>query len=316
MQTRVILVEGVPFTGKSTLSEWVAQQLPLNGIPSTWVPEGEMLQQYFRHVLAVLDQQQSVSEDVVLADCSAFVETVMHASTTFVVDSALSYAALLPLMAADRPSGVILAQLQHIADLCAPLHPRVIHLTGDVDRLAHASIVERGEEWEEHLVGQSDAAPYQQARGRSGLDGAIAFLQETQALMHRILETSSWQTLTLDVTGSAWDANRRAMLALLGIAEVQVEQPTLGRMELQAYAGTYAAQDPEARVQQLSVQLEQDTLSLYGPRSHYGTLIPLTTTRFHVRATRADTEFVVENGRVQRLMLFTSDGKTLVFRRT
>ena len=40
MQTQLILIEGNPFTGKSTLSEFVALQLGLNGYPAQWVPEG------------------------------------------------------------------------------------------------------------------------------------------------------------------------------------------------------------------------------------------------------------------------------------
>ena len=50
-----------------------------------------------------------------------------------------------------------------IAELCAPLHPRVIHLMGDQDRIARASIVERGDKWEKQLIDQSNAAPYQKA---------------------------------------------------------------------------------------------------------------------------------------------------------
>jgi hypothetical protein len=47
----LVLVEGLPFTGKSTLSEYIAQQLKLNGYPQQWVSEGVMLQQHFPHAL-------------------------------------------------------------------------------------------------------------------------------------------------------------------------------------------------------------------------------------------------------------------------
>ena len=43
MQSRLVMIEGVPWTGKSTLSEFVAEQLRLNGIMAEWVPEGKML---------------------------------------------------------------------------------------------------------------------------------------------------------------------------------------------------------------------------------------------------------------------------------
>jgi hypothetical protein len=177
-QTRLILVEGVPFTGKSTTSEYVATQLNLNSYPAHWVSEGMLLQRYFPHAVTVLDRQQPLSEAVLRAEWRTFVETVLAATTLFVVDSALSYAAVVPLMAEDWPMEAIHAELRHIAALCVPLQPRVIHLMGDVERLVPTSIVERGAGWQEHLVRQAEAAPYQQARGRSGIVGATRFMHD------------------------------------------------------------------------------------------------------------------------------------------
>jgi hypothetical protein len=93
MQTKLVLVEGVPFTGKSTLSEYAAQQLGLNGHAVEWIPEGVMLEKYFPHIIPVLDQTQPLSEESLWADWSAFVQTVKSAPATFVVDAAISYAA-------------------------------------------------------------------------------------------------------------------------------------------------------------------------------------------------------------------------------
>jgi hypothetical protein len=177
MQSKLIMIEGVPFTGKSTLSEFVAQQLDLNGIPEQWVHEGMMLQRYFPHVLAVLEDKQSMTEERMWEDWSAFVQAVNAAPETFVVDAALSFAAINPLLREDRPHPAILAELRRIAGLSAPLRPMVIHLKADVDRTAPASIAERGQGWQEHMVRQSDTAPYQQRRGRSGVPGAIEFLR-------------------------------------------------------------------------------------------------------------------------------------------
>src|SRR5215471_2962883 len=96
MQTKLVLFEGNPFTGKSTLSEYAAQQLALNGQAVEWVPEGAMLETYFPHLFAVLDQTQPLSEESQWAEWSAFAQAVTSASATFVVDAALSYAAVEP----------------------------------------------------------------------------------------------------------------------------------------------------------------------------------------------------------------------------
>ena len=82
MQTKLIMVEGVTFSGKSTLSEFAALQLGLNGYPAQWVPEGAMLRRFFTHVLAVLEQKQSISTASLWADWSAFVQAAMTSPTS------------------------------------------------------------------------------------------------------------------------------------------------------------------------------------------------------------------------------------------
>jgi hypothetical protein len=320
MQTKLVLVEGVPFTGKSTLSEYAALQLGLNGHPAEWVPEGAMLDKYFPHIPAVLDQEQSISEETLWAEWSAFVQTVKSAPATFVVDAAISYTVVYPLLAEDRPHAEILAKVSRIAELCAPLNPRVVHLMGDAERIARASIVERGEKWRKQLIDQSDATPYQKARGRSGVEGAIAFLHETQELMDVVLEAGGWQTLTLDVTSADWETNGRAMLSFLGIGEVQVEPPALAAA-LQAYTGTYAQEDPDGTIGTgtigtLEVRIEQDRLVLYQPGMRLGPLIPVSATRLHLMSTPIDVEFVVEEGMARRLVILRSNGQALVFTRS
>src|SRR3954447_23932841 len=98
MQTKLVLVEGLPFTGKSTLSEYAALQLGLNGHAAEWVSEGTMFDKYFPHLLPAPDQTEPISEEVLWADWSAFVQAVRSAPSIFVVDAALSYAAVYPLL--------------------------------------------------------------------------------------------------------------------------------------------------------------------------------------------------------------------------
>jgi hypothetical protein len=311
----MILVEGIPFTGKSTTSEYIATQLDLNGYAAHWVSEGMLLQRYFPHAVAVLDQKQPLAEPVLRAEWRAFVDHVLAAAPLFVVDSALSYVAIAPLLMEDRPVEAIHAELSQIAALCAPLHPHVIHLTGDVERLVPASILERGAGWQEHLVRQAESAPYQQARGRSGIVGATRLLDDSQQLLCAVLAHDAWPTLTLDVTTADWAAHRRAMLAFLRLDEVLVERPALTRSVLQSYVGTYVTDDPERADKVLAVQLEHETLVLHGASMRYGSLVAVSPTRFHLQATPLDLEFVVEAGLAQQITVHRSDGTTHSYRR-
>jgi hypothetical protein len=308
----LVLVEGLPFTGKSTLSEYIAQQLKLNGYPQQWVSEGAMQKNHFPHVLATFEDENLLSEEALWQNWSAFVETVQAAPTAFVVDGALSYTAVYRLLRVDWPTSQILAWLERLADLCAPLQPRVIHLTADADYLAWASIAERGADWEKQMIRQTEPTSYQKARGRTGIAGAIQMMEEVQTLTSRVL-AAGWQSLTLDVTEGQWPVYQKTTLDFLGIPEVVVTPPDLPLSLLQSYAGAYAPVNAELTGLMLTVQLEEGELALYGPDTRYGPLIPLTEQRFHLRASGVDIAFTPETGGARQLTLFSSDDSERLF---
>ena len=313
VQTKLILFEGNPFTGKSTLSEYVAQQLALNGHAVDWVHEGALWER-FPQVFA-MDGTQSFSGEAVWDEWSGFVQAVDDQPAISVVDSALSNGAVYTLLLNDQSVTAIQELVTKLAERCAPLQPRVIYLRGDQERLARASIADRGAKWEQQMIDQSDAAPYQQARGRSGLDGAITFLEEMQDVMDVVLEEGGWPTLTLDVTANDRETNRRAILDFLEIPEVPVAPMALAE-PLPAYAGTYAGEDPEGRIGSIEVRIEDDQLVLYTPGQRLSPFVPVSPTRLHLRAHPIDVEFEVEDGRAQRLVLYWTNGRTAAFDRT
>jgi hypothetical protein len=306
MQTHLVLIEGVPFSGKSTLSEYVAEQLTLNGAPAQWVHEGVMLRQHFTHVLAILERKEVLSPETLVANWAAFAQAVRESPTAFVVDGALTFAGLWPLLAADLPRSTITEVLGRIAALCEPLRPRVVHLTGDVDRIARESYAQRGPGWQEHSVRQSDSSLYQQTRGRSGTDGVTLFFQDAQALMETVLSEGGWRTLTLDVTAGDRCANLPAVLDFLGLREITPERPAIPPETLRSYGGRYLEETQDEEGEVLTVRLEKGGLALHGPSMRLGALAPITATRFHVTATMLDIEFVAEGGGVEGLVVFSA----------
>ncbi|MDX6481374.1 MAG: hypothetical protein QOG85_1884 [Gaiellaceae bacterium] len=311
METKLILVEGNPFTGKSTLSEHITQQLALNGHTAEWVSEGAMFDQHFPQSIAVMDAGEPISDELLWSEWTAFVETVERSPAIFVVDAAVSYAAVYPLLIDDHPPAAIDGLVRRVGELLAPLRPRMIYLRGDQDQLARASIAARGERWEKQMIDQSDSTRYQQARGRSGLEAAIALAEESQDLMDVVLDKAGWPMLTLDVTGPGVDreANRRAALDFLRIPEVAVETAALSE-PLSAYAGTYVEDDPAAPMGPLEVRIEGDELVIFTAGQRFAPLVPVSGTRLHLRGNPIDVDFEVEDGRATRVVLVFPNGRT------
>jgi hypothetical protein len=304
--SRLVLVEGLPFSGKSTLSEFLAEQLTLNGIEAEWVSEGTMLSRYFPGVMHGLEEERPPQPAELRWEWDAFAEAIAASDRTIVLDSAFSYAAVHPLVWLNLQDEAIHRHLRAIRASCQPLNPKVIHLLVDPTITLPASIVERGEVWREHIIGQSDANPHQQAKGLSGLDGAIQLEIECQELTREALE--SWDTLTLQVTGDDWPALSRKALDFLGLTHVQPTVVSLAPEVLSALVGEF---ESEAQ-RRLLVVLEDGHLELRQKDGRIGPMIPISEHRFHVQASDVDVEFDSEGA---SLNVLRRSGPSTLYRR-
>jgi hypothetical protein len=88
MQTQLVIVEGVPFSGKSTLGDFAVLQLGVHGSGVEWIPEGVMLYRFFPHVVAVHVQKEALAPALLWADWSSFVQAALASPSSFVVDTA------------------------------------------------------------------------------------------------------------------------------------------------------------------------------------------------------------------------------------
>lgn len=304
--SRLVLVEGLPFSGKSTLSEFLAEQMTLNGIAAEWVSEGTMLSRYFPGVMHGLEEERPPQPAELRWEWSAFADTVAAAGRTVVMDSALSYAAVHPLVWLNLPNEAIHRHLRAIRAICQPLNPKVIHMLVDPAIALPASILERGEVWRDHIVGQSDSNPYQKAKGLTGLDGAIQLGRECQELTCETLE--SWDTLSLKVTGGDWPALWQQALSFLGLKHVQPSAFAVSHDALSSFVGEF---ESEAQ-RRLLVVLEDGRLELRQKDGRIGPMIPVSELRFHVQASDVDVEFEPSG---TSLSVMRRSGKSTLYRR-
>jgi hypothetical protein len=306
---KLILVEGIPFSGKSTTAEYVATQLQLNGLPAQWVWEIDVLDRFFATSSAVARQYGPGLAEAIRADWAAFITHITASADTFVVDSALSFATVDPLFAANLPPHAIAALMNAIAAECRGLNPYCLHLVVDVDPLLQHSYVERGPGWIAHITSVVNECPYQHQRNRTGTAGVTAFMQEVQALMQELLSAREWNTLTIDTSARDWPAYHQAIAHHLQLHPHPIMAHSVPLAQLHAYRGIYTAVEATSRYEHLEIAGEGTILELRTPTFRLGALIPESDTRFRVQATAMRIAFVLDEQQNHQLLFTAPDGQ-------
>jgi deoxyadenosine/deoxycytidine kinase len=206
VNTRLILVEGMPGAGKSTLSQFIAARFN-----APFLEEREA-EHYMASFWQAHNERRPDLPDVLLACWRTFLESVRASDQPLIFDAGFYYA--MHLMELNVSPQQIHAYNRALLALAADLCPLVIHLTTDVARVYPLICKERGDDWTQGVMNEVNAFPYQTDRGRTGLPGLIAFFEDGQQLVTDLV--AAWNHLTINTTERRWDEYRRDIVA--GIA--------------------------------------------------------------------------------------------------
>lgn len=301
MPPRLLLFEGAPGAGKSSLSQYVAQQLQARGQAVRWVEEHDLLDSWFAPFASALDADEAAGYVPALLGCwDHLAEQIAAGGETYVIDGAFFHCAGKMLLANHLPRARIEACYRELAALLAPLAPLVVHLTGDDERILRGELADRGAPWAAAVAADVAAYPYQRARGRTGVEGMVRFFVESQQVLRELLEAWPQRVLSIDTTARDWGAYQRVLLAALGLESPAPEQHETPE-DLNQFVGVYQSPDffPEEFRRPFSVEARGGELLLHMPFRRGFRLVPAGPAVFAIQGRPLRLEFLRDDsGRV------------------
>ena len=215
--SKLIIVEGLTGSGKSTMAHFVARQLAYNGIAATWLHEGEPS----HPILIDLDTSIETYMTQIRDNWAAFVDQVRSSPQVWVVEGCF-FNNLLETLWANKVEGSEITQFAAELQLLGePLNPTLIYLVQeDVEQALVRNFDDRGTDFRTFVIDLATATPLAQHRGWQGYAGMVRYWQAFVVFTDELFDRFPYRKVKIDNTAGAWDDYNRQVLECLSIPMV------------------------------------------------------------------------------------------------
>jgi hypothetical protein len=294
---RLILIDGIPGSGKSTTAQRLCLHMRSMGLPARW---------WFEHEEGhpVFDDVQVRSVRTGAGDAAALFSRALEgwaalaadsgADGTVILESTLFQTTVGTQLLLDWPQAAIDAHFERTMALISPLNPALIYLRTEDSDTAIGTICAHRQPWfEKFLLEQLGATPRGRRHGSVTFDHVLAYFREVRAVSDGLFARFSGGKLAHNPAEGDRTAAHRAMtdlLALPPMASVLLpDRPAdfVGRFRAEATGEEWAFEERGGEI-------------CFGGFS-YGRLLPCGEDRFAVEGVSAEVVFERDKGVVTGL---------------
>ena len=213
IQSRLVIIEGIMGSGKSTTARWIAAQLEAAGLRALAITERvdphpvrgtDGLDHWFQPWLDVTAEGLA---DRSLAKWRSFVADADTTETIYGLDGQLFHGDLTNLFLMEATPALMAKYCRTVVEIARPLAPLLIYFfQADVERAIRIIAAERGDEWVKYQVDWKLRAPYSSRLGLRGLDGLIALYKDYRALTDALYSGLDVPKLAIENSRQDWNA--------------------------------------------------------------------------------------------------------------
>ena len=246
-QTRLVLFEGIPGSGKSTTGQFLARHLADRGISARWWYEEEA-----GHPVWLFDDRDSLQHlldrlsggDVsgVVSDAldrwRQFAQAQQGADAVALLDSSFLGYLTWTLFPADVPAAEIRAYLAEVERIVSPLDPCLVYFRQrDVGASLRRLLDRRGGGIESFYIARVAESAYGRRNGLHGFDGLAAFWTAYREFADDAVAAAGFPTLVIETDAGDWMTYQHRLLAFLEMPHAAADIGSPG--DLARFVGIY-----------------------------------------------------------------------------
>lgn len=246
MDNRLILVDGITGSGKSTTSQYLAFQLEKNNRKVKWYHEEES-NHPLEYPYGDIDELATPAEvehfmEITLKLWNKFVERVLESDQVHIVESYIYQDTMRILFQNNFSEQEIINFAQKIYEIIRPLNPALIYFyQQNVKKSIDRIWAKRGERWKTWFIQADSQTPYAISRGLEGELAAYQLWSEYQKLADQLVNIYPFSKLIIENSVGEWQDYRRQMIDFLDLQQYKIEQ--VHQDDLEKFCGCYQGED-------------------------------------------------------------------------
>ncbi|MFK7692533.1 hypothetical protein [Paenibacillus sp. HJGM_3] len=225
LDTKLILLEGIPGSGKSTTAQFLARQLHRLGIPHKWWYEEEQ-----GHPVYIFDDPESmlrVVDELAAGHYLSVIEKALHrwrsfssalqaSSEVILIDSCLFGYLTWSLFPYNVPVHTIKDYVLEVERILEPCKPALIYTyQKDIGKALRTIVTRRGGETESRFIRAATECAYGKTRALHGFEGMVQYWQDYRAMTDEFFRSLKLKKLSIDNSALDWQAYGRLVADFL-----------------------------------------------------------------------------------------------------
>jgi thymidylate kinase len=245
--TKLILIEGISGSGKSTMAHYLSRQFDKHNIEHTWWYEEDKWHPLYPFHDAVSMQQlldtlatnrHGLVVDAAIELWQSFADALQSSDTIVILDGCLFGYLAWTLFPFDVPLAEIQMYLTRVEQIIRPLNPCLIYLYQQDIASACRRKCQRRDIEEEGIILQATESPYGKHRNLQGFDGLVQYWTDYRHFTDTVFSKIEFAKLSIENSAGEWLNYEQHVMNFLDLSSLP-ELP-LSAEDMSLFTGTYS----------------------------------------------------------------------------
>lgn len=225
LNTKLILVEGLAGTGKSTMAQFIEDQFKKNGFNARWYHEGNDDHFFWIPLTGLFDGEYFTSEEnrnafmpIILKTCHEMVEVSQKENKVFIFDVLFYHGIASTLDLNGFSQNEIAEYLKQVETILAPMNPLIVFYTTEQIRKHTNSTWDKRCKWgKDEIIKFCEEIPFIKALGLKGDDALVCENERYQNLAKYLFDLSELNKITFVMDNENYQEYRKMVLNKLDL---------------------------------------------------------------------------------------------------